>query len=110
MFRNNLKIAWRSFMKDRQFALLNLVGLATGIACTLLIYLWVHDEVSTDKFFANNGQIYQLMGHRKSDGDIKVSDESSGLLSDILPPAMPEIKYAAAVAPPEWFQKLTLTS
>jgi predicted permease len=110
MFRNNLKIAWRSFLKDRQFALLNLIGLATGIACTLIIYLWVHDETSMDNFFVNNGQIYQLMEHRKSDGDVKVSDESSGLLSDILPPAMPEIKYAAAVAPPDWFQKFTLTS
>ena len=44
MFKNNLKIAWRNLMKDRQFTFLNLLGLSTGIACTLLIYLWVHDE------------------------------------------------------------------
>jgi putative ABC transport system permease protein len=110
MFKNNLKIAWRSFIKDRQFAVLNLLGLATGIACTLLIYLWVHDEMGVDKFFANTDQIYQVMEHRKVDGDITVSDESTGLISEILPVRTPEIKYAASVAPADWFQKFTLSS
>jgi len=110
MFKNNLKIAWRSFLKDRQFAVLNLLGLATGIACTLLIYLWVRDEMSVDKFFANNDQIYQVMEHGTADNDATISDESTGLISDILPLRRPEIKYAAAVAPADWFQKFTLSS
>src|ERR1700712_2320604 len=103
MFKNNLKIAWRSFIKDRQFAVLNLLGLATGIACTLLIYLWVHDEMSVDKFFSNNDQVYQVMEHGTADNDATISDESTGLISDILPLRRPEIKYAAAVAPADWF-------
>lgn len=110
MFKNNLKIAWRSFLKDRQFAILNLLGLATGIACTLLIYLWVNDEMNVDKFFAHTDQIYQVMEHHKLDGDVTVSDESTGLISDILPVKVPEIKYAAAVAPADWFQKFTLST
>jgi predicted permease len=110
MFKNNLKIAWRGFLKDRQFSLLNLVGLATGIACTLLIYLWVIDETSYDTFFANNNQVYQLMEQRKIDGDIKLSDESSGMLAEVLKAQMPEIQYAAALAPPDWFQKSTLSA
>jgi len=110
MFKNNLKIAWRNFIKDRRFALLNLLGLATGIACTLLIYLWVHDEMSVDKFFAHNDQVYQIMERSKADGDATVSDESTGLISDILPLRAPEIKYAASVAPADWFQKFTLSA
>jgi len=110
MFKNNLKIAWRSFLKDRQFAVLNLFGLATGIACTLLIYLWVQDEMNVDKFFANNDQIFQVMEHHKTGGDVTISDESTGLISDILPVKMPEIKYAASVAPADWFQKFTLSA
>ena len=110
MFKNNLKIAWRGFLKDRQFSFLNLVGLATGIACTLLIYLWVSDEMSYDKFFANNDQIYQVMEHRKVGGEITVSDESTGLVSDILAAKMPQIKYAASLAPPDWFQAFTLSA
>ena len=110
MFKNNLKIAWRGFLIDRQFSFLNLLGLATGIACTLLIYLWVTDEMSYDKFLANNDQIYQVMERRNIDGDMKLSDESSGMLSEVLKGQMPEILYASPLAPPDWFQKSTLST
>ena len=55
MFKTNLKIAWRNLVKDRQFTLLNVLGLSTGLACALLIFLWVNDEMSFDKLFANSG-------------------------------------------------------
>src|SRR6202008_2461294 len=48
--------------------------------------------------------------HRKSDGDIKVSDESSGLVTELLKAQMPQVQYAASLAPPDWFQKFTLSS
>lgn len=109
MFKNHLKIAWRNLVKDRQFTLLNVLGLSAGLACALLIFLWVNDERSYDKFFANDDQLYQVMEHRRSDGDVKVSDESSGLVSEILKAQMPQVQYAASLAPPEWFQEFTLS-
>jgi putative ABC transport system permease protein len=109
MFRNYIKIALRNLNKDRQFTLLNVLGLSAGIACTLLIYLWVHDELSYDKFFDNNGQIYQVMEHRKGGEVDGLSDESSGLVSETLALQNPEIEYAAPVAPADWWQKFTLT-
>jgi predicted permease len=109
MLKNYLKIAFRNLKKDKQFTFLNVVGLSAGIACTLLIYLWVHDELSYDKFFANDSQIYQVMEHRKNSGSQSLTDESSGLVSDVLKVQDPEVKYAAAVAPQDWFQKSTLT-
>ena len=63
MFKNNLKIAWRSLINDRQFTFLNLLGLATGLTCTILIYLWVHDEYQFDKFHEKDARLYQLMEH-----------------------------------------------
>src|SRR6516164_7251028 len=105
MFKTNLKIAWRNLLKDKQFTLLNVFGLSAGLACALLIFLWVNDELSFDKFFANDDRLYQIMEHRKSDGDITVSDESSGLVSDLVKSRMPEVQYAASLAPPDWFQK-----
>ncbi|MDF2431550.1 MAG: putative transport system permease protein [Mucilaginibacter sp.] len=110
MFKNYLKIAFRNLKKDKQFTLLNVVGLSAGIACTLLIYLWVHDELSYDKFFANDNRLYQVMEHRKNSGSQSLTDESSGLVSDVLKVQEPEVEYAAAVAPPDWFQKSTLTT
>lgn len=109
MFKNHLKIAWRNLLKDRQFTLLNVLGLSAGLACALLIFLWVNDERSYDRFFANDNQVYQVMEYRKADGDIKVSDESSGLVSEILKAQMPQVQYAASVAPTEWFQNSTLS-
>ncbi|HMH21509.1 MAG TPA: hypothetical protein VK563_07030 [Puia sp.] len=61
MFRNNLRIAWRNLVKDRQFTFLNLIGLSTGLACTFLIYLWVSDEFGVDRFNANDSRLYQAM-------------------------------------------------
>jgi putative ABC transport system permease protein len=111
MFRNNLKIAWRHLLKDRQFTLLNVLGLSAGLACTLLIWFWVKDEMSFDKFFAKDDQLYQLMEHRTGKGmSGSTSDESSGMLGEVLKARMPEIEYAAAVAPPEWWQKFTLSA
>src|SRR6516162_10440127 len=100
MFKTNLKIAWRNLLKDKQFTLLNVLGLSAGLACALLIFLWVSDELNYDKFFANDNRLYKLMEQRVNNGDISYSEESSGELSDAVKRTMPEVEYAAAVAPP----------
>lgn len=109
MFRNYIKIAFRNLKKDRQFTFLNVVGLSAGIACTLLIYLWVHDEMSYDKFFDNDNRLYQVMEHRRGGEVDGISDESSGLVSEQLIIQNPEVEYATPVAPADWWQKFTLT-
>ena len=109
MFKTNLKIAWRNLLKDRQFTLLNILGLSAGLACALLIFSWVNDELSFDKFFANNDRVYEVMEHRTGDGQTAISDESSGLVSETLINQIPEIQYAAPLAPAGWFQKYTLS-
>jgi putative ABC transport system permease protein len=109
VFKYNLKFAWRNLLKDRQFTLLNLIGLSTGLACTLLIYMWVSDELSFDKFHEKNSQIYQLMESRRFPGKVDISDESSGILAETIAREFPEVEYGAAEAPANWFQKFTLT-
>lgn len=109
MLKNYLKIAWRSLLKDRQFTLLNIVGLSTGVCCALLIWLWVADERGVDKFFANERRIYEVMETNRANGQIQVSDESSGLVADLLIAQIPEVQYAASLAPPNWWPKYTLT-
>lgn len=109
MLKNYFKIAGRNLIKDKQFTLLNVVGLSAGLACTILIFLWVNDELSYDKFFANDAQLYQLMERQNTNGSIGISDGSSGLLSDAVKQQAPEVEYAAPVAPPGWFPKFTLS-
>src|SRR5215210_7509384 len=101
MFKTNLKIAWRNLIKDKQFTFINVLGLSAGLACALLIFLWVHDESSYDKFFANDNRVYQLMENN--------SLESSGLLSETVKHQIRGTEYAAGVAPPYWFPQYTLS-
>ena len=111
MIKNYFKIAWRNILKDRQFTILNILGLSAGLACSLLIWFWVDSELRVDKSFAKDRQIYQLMECRRANGDVNsLSDESSGLLGEVLKAQNPAIEYAAALAPHEWFQKFTLTA
>ena len=111
MFKANLKIAWRNLLKDKQFTLLNVLGLSAGLACALLIFLWVTDELSYDKFFANDDRLYKLMEQRSNgSGDIAYSEESSGKLSDVVKETVSGVEYAAAVAPPGWFPQNTLST
>src|SRR5579871_312232 len=110
MFRTNLKIAWRNLVKDKQFTILNVLGLSAGLACALLIFLWVIDELGYDKFFANDNQVYKLFEQRTSTQcDISYSEESSGKLSEAVKQSINGVEYAAAVAPPGWFPQITLS-
>ncbi|HTE33138.1 MAG TPA: ABC transporter permease [Chryseolinea sp.] len=102
MFKTNLKIAWRNLVKDKQFTFLNVVGLSAGLACALLIFLWVNDELRYDKFFENDERLCQLMENS--------SDESSGRLSEAVKQQVQGVEYAAAVAPPYWFPQYTLSA
>jgi hypothetical protein len=60
MIRNYATIAWRHMVRSRLFTLTNLFGLAVGMACFILISLWIRDEKSTDRFHANRDRLYQV--------------------------------------------------
>ncbi len=95
MLKNYFKIAWRNLVRDKQFSFLNLVGLSTGLACSLLIYLWVTDELSVDKFNANDSMLYQVL-KRNADGTgaVDVSTSTQGLLAQSMAKELPEVEYA----------------
>jgi len=60
MFRNYLIIAWRNLKKNRVFSFINILGLAFGLSCFLLIAMWVTDELAYDRFHRNAARIYRL--------------------------------------------------
>ena len=59
MIKNYLKIAFRTIKKHKGYSFINITGLAVGLACCILIFLWVQDELSFDKFHNNYKQIYR---------------------------------------------------
>ncbi len=58
MFKNYFKIALRNFLRHKAFTFINIAGLAIGIACCVLIMLWVQDELSFDRFHKNVDDLY----------------------------------------------------
>src|SRR5579864_7953419 len=60
MFRNFLKIAFRSLRKSKGFTALNIIGLASGLGVCLLIVLYVTDELSYDRYNVNADRIYRI--------------------------------------------------
>ena len=60
MLRNYLTIAFRNFRKHRMFTFINIFGLALGIACSVLMTLWIRDELRYDRFHADGEHIYQV--------------------------------------------------
>ena len=65
MFRNYLKVAVRSLLKRKAFSLINILGLATGMAVCLLIVLFIRSELSYDKFHQDADRIYRMVLDRK---------------------------------------------
>src|SRR6266540_1104575 len=108
MFKNYFKLAWRNLIKNLQFTFLNLIGLSTGLACAILIYLWVSDEMHIDKFNDNDSRLYQVM-QPATDGN-EALENTPGLLASSLAKEMPEVEYAASVIPSTWFSNKGLFS
>lgn len=69
MLTNNLKVAWRNILKNKLYSFINIFGLALGMAVTMLIGLWVWDELSFNQSFKNYDAIGQLYQNRTFDGE-----------------------------------------
>ncbi|TDX01936.1 ABC transporter permease [Dinghuibacter silviterrae] len=103
MLLSYIKIAWRTLRKERLFTLLNLAGLSTGLACALLIWLWIADERGKDHGNPKDAQLYQVMQNLKEDGRYTTMSYTSGLLAAGLKADFPQVEYAATVIPASWF-------
>ena len=60
MLQHHLILFLRNIKKDKATFLINIIGLSTGLACVLLIYIWVHDEMSVDQFHEHDSRLYQV--------------------------------------------------
>ncbi len=108
MIRYNFLIALRNFQKHRGSFLINLTGLSTGLACALMIYLWVSNELSIDKFHENDARLYQVIEHQEQANEIITLDGSVGVLAEALEEDFPEVEYATTVTPASWFSDFNL--
>jgi ABC-type antimicrobial peptide transport system permease subunit len=95
MIKNYFKTAWRNIIRNKRFSIINILGLALGLTCSLLIMLWVNDEKSVDAFHANGKYLYQVYERNYFDGKVQADYPTQGLLAEELRRVVPEIQYAS---------------
>lgn len=100
MFKSYLKTAWRNLIRNKVYSALNVIGLAIGMAVTLLIGLWVYHQYSFDKFLPNYQRLYQVKHNANIDGEIHTFNSTPLRLSEVLRTQYPEIEYVAVT---DWF-------
>ncbi len=91
MFSNYLKIALRNIKKQKGYSFINIAGLAVGMACTLLIILWVQHELSYDNFHVNTDELYRVITKDGSEPEGSGNYNCSLALPSILKDNYPEI-------------------
>ncbi|HTJ13188.1 MAG TPA: ABC transporter permease [Dinghuibacter sp.] len=94
MIRSYFTIAFRNISKNKGFTAINVTGLALGMACSLLILLWVRDELSVDA--GNSPHLYRIVERLHFDGKVTGQYSTPGLLPRQLKLDVPEIQYATS--------------
>ncbi len=80
MLFNYLKIARRNLLKNKMYSFINIGGLAVGMTVAMLIGLWMHDELSFDKYHQNYDRIAQVMQHADFNGKIETQTSNPALM------------------------------
>lgn len=94
MFKNYLKIALRNIKRYKGYSFINIAGLAVGMACCILILLWVRDELSFDRFHHNIDNIYRVIRQEQDTAEAGKDALTPPPLADALKEKFPGITHA----------------
>src|SRR5450432_4159235 len=92
MIKNFFLVAYRNLKRNRIFSVINILGLATGMASAMLIFLWINDEMSFDRFHAKEDRLFQAYREEKSNGQSVVMENSPQILAQTLKTEFPDIE------------------
>ena len=94
MLQNYLRTALQNLWKNRGFSSINIVGLALGMACSLLILLWVQDEQNVDAFHRNGDRLFYVYERNYMGGKLETWYWTQGPLAEELKKEIPEVQAA----------------
>jgi len=106
MFKNHLKVALRNMWGKKLFSFINIFGLATGMACSLLIFVFVRDEISYDRFNKDANNIYRVVRNLiNEDGSAVPDAKTPPALAMAMQREIPNVTCATRLfANPDWGQ------
>lgn len=97
MLSNYLKVAWRYLMRYKEYTAINILGLAVGITCCILIMLFVRSEWSYDKFHGKSERLYRMWEHEKYEGQDFINTSTPLPMAPALSSTFPEVEAACRV-------------
>jgi ABC-type transport system, involved in lipoprotein release, permease component len=100
MFKHHLLLIYRNFKRYKSSFFINLIGLSAGLSCTLLIYLWVNDEIQIDRF--HNERLYQVIQNEHLTDGVQTVEGTPGILAETMAKEIPEVETAVATSPGFW--------
>jgi len=99
MIKNYLKIAFRNIYRNKIYSSINIFGLAVGMACSILILLWVQEKVGYDDFHKKGDQIYQAYLKGTKDDQVNFQSTTSPAIAGILKNEYPEVIETVRLGP-----------
>jgi putative ABC transport system permease protein len=100
MLKNYFKIAIRALWKNKKLSIINILGLAIGIACSLLIFLFVQDELKYDRYHTDSALIYRVVKDFINDDGSRIPDATTpGPLAAAMQREIPEVVKITRVHP-----------
>jgi putative ABC transport system permease protein len=97
MIKNFFKIAYRNLLRSKGFSVINITGLAIGMAAAILILLWIQSEVNYDGFHENKDRIYQVWNRVVEDGEVRCWNSVSDPTAPAIEKDLPEAERAVRV-------------
>ena len=95
MILNYFKIAFRNLLKNKGYSAINIFGLAIGIACAGIIFLWVENELTFNHYFTNRDNLYKVKDSQTYSGTTYTFDATPGPLAQGIKTEIPGIKNTA---------------
>lgn len=103
MFTNYLKIAFRNILRNKTFSVINILGLAVGMASALLILLWIESELSYDQFHEKKNRIYEVWNRETFSGKLQCWNTTPKIFARTVERDFPEVEQATRVNWPSSF-------
>lgn len=97
MLKNYIKVALRNTIRHKGYSFINIAGLAIGMACCVILFLYIQNELSYDRFHEKSDQIYRVISQSERDGQVSQFAKTPAPLAPALVDDFPEIEQAVRI-------------
>jgi len=101
MLRNYLKTAWRNLLRNKMYSSINIGGLAIGMSVSFMLFIYVYNEFSFDKFYPHTDRLYQVFRNQLSNHELNTNPATPILLAPAMQREYPEIEKIARTNGPD---------